>query len=97
MGASAAELTLQPTAQRSETPAELGEAEHEYRTLMRKWWFGAAVGVPTMVLSYPWLFPGLRDWFPRETVQIRVLWAVIGLAALAVLAYSGSQFFAGAW
>ncbi len=97
MGASAAELTLQATAQRSETPAELGEAEHEYRTLMRKWWFGAAVGVPTMVLSYPWLFPGLRDWFPRETVQIRVLWAVIGLAALAVLAYSGSQFFTGAW
>ncbi|HSE94310.1 MAG TPA: copper ion binding protein, partial [Methylomirabilota bacterium] len=25
----------------------------EYRTLMRQWWFGAGVGVFTMVLSYP--------------------------------------------
>ena len=77
--------------------AERDEAEREYRTLMRKWWFGAAVGVPTMVLSYPWLFPGLRDWLPRGSDELRVLWAVMGVAALAVLAYSGSQFFTGAW
>ncbi|MFZ5871743.1 MAG: heavy metal translocating P-type ATPase [Actinomycetota bacterium] len=84
----------------SEAPAgdsALGEAEREYRRLMRKWWFGAAVGVPTMVLSYPWLFPVLRDWFPRGSDQIRLLWAVMGVAALAVLVYSGSQFFTGAW
>ena len=59
-----------------ETPAPAApsaldrEAEaraREYRTLMRQWWFGAGVGVFTMVLSYPWLFPVLRDWFPRES------------------------------
>ena len=77
--------------------SEVAEAEREYRSLMRKWWFGAAVGVPTMVLSYPWLFPVLRDWFPRESDRLRVLWAVMGVFALAVLAYSGSQFFTGAW
>jgi P-type Cu+ transporter len=81
----------------SGTASELGEAEREYRRLMRKWWFAAAVGAPTMVLSFPWLFPVLRDWFPRESGQLRALWAVMGLFALAVLVYSGSQFFTGAW
>lgn len=42
-----------------------GESEREYRRLMRKWWFGAAVGAPTMILSYPWVFPALRDLWPR--------------------------------
>ena len=75
---------------------QLGEAEREYRSLMRKWWFGAAVGAPTMFLSYPWIFPLLRDWLPRDSDRLRTVWMLIGIAALAVLAYSGSQFFAGA-
>ena len=74
----------------------LGEAEREYRTLMRKWWFAAAVGAPTMVLSYPSLF-GLSGVLARGSVALRGVWALMGLGALAVLAYSGSQFFSGAW
>ena len=73
------------------------EAVREYRSLMRKWWFAAAVGAPTMVLSYPWLFPWLRDLLPRGSGELRLLWAAMGVASLAVLAYSGSQFFTGAW
>jgi P-type Cu+ transporter len=69
----------------------------EYRTLMRKWWFGAAVGVPTMILSYPYLIPGLRDWLPRGSDALWWTWFVMGLASLAVLVYSGSQFFVGMW
>ena len=69
----------------------------EYRALMRKWWFGAAVGVPTMVLSYPWLIPGLRDVFPRGSDQLWWLWVAMGVASLAVIVYSGNQFFTGAW
>jgi len=69
----------------------------EYRALMRKWWFGAAVGVPTMVLSYPWLVPGLRDVFPRGSDQLWWLWVAMGVASLAVIIYSGNQFFSGAW
>ncbi len=76
---------------------EAAEQEREYRRLMRKWWFGAAVGAPTMVLSYPYLIPGLRDLFPRGSLQLTILWGVLGLASLAVLAYSGSQFFVGMW
>jgi P-type Cu+ transporter len=69
----------------------------EYRSLMRKWWFGAAVGVPTMILSYPWIFPVLRDWFPRGSPQLVYIWYAMGVASLAVLIYSGSQFFTGMW
>ena len=88
-----------PAGRAAATPADGGssEAEREYRSLMRKWWFGAAVGAPTMVLSYPWLFPVLRDWFPRGSGEIRLLWAVMGLFSLGVLVYSGSQFFTGAF
>jgi len=77
--------------------AELGDSQREYRALMRKWWFAAAIGVPTMILSYPWIFPVLGDWLPRGSDRLRAVWVVMGLAALAVLAYSGSQFFTGAW
>ena len=76
---------------------EAGEAEREYRSLMRKWWFAAAVGAPTMLLSYPWIFPVLKEWLPRDSDQLRVVWMVMGVASLAVLVYSGSQFFTGAW
>jgi len=69
----------------------------EYRALMRKWWFGAAVGAPTMVLSYPWLVPGVRDVFPRGSDQLWWLWVAMGVASLAVIIYSGNQFFSGAW
>jgi Cu+-exporting ATPase len=73
------------------------DRQAEYRTLMRKWWFGAAVGVPTMILSYPWLIPGLRDIFTRGSSALWWLWFAMGIASLAVLVYSGNQFFTGAW
>ncbi len=69
----------------------------EYRSLMRKWWFGAAVATPTMFLSYPQLFPVLKDILPRGSVELRITWMILGIFSLAVLAYSGSQFFVGAW
>ena len=77
------------------SPASDRQAEH--RALMRKWWFAAAVGVPTMVLSYPWLIPGLRDVFPSGSEQLWWLWVAMGIASLAVIVYSGNQFFTGAW
>ncbi|MDA8201729.1 MAG: copper-translocating P-type ATPase [Chloroflexi bacterium] len=64
---------------------------------MRKFWFGAAVGAPTMVLSYPWLIPGLRELFPMGSQQLWYLWAFMGIGSFAVIAYSGNQFFTGAW
>ncbi|MEW6143519.1 MAG: heavy metal translocating P-type ATPase [Thermodesulfobacteriota bacterium] len=89
---------VNPTAPTSEAVhKEEDDSAREYRQLMRKWWFGAAVGVFTMIFSYPQIFPGLRDWLPRGSLQLRYLWMFMGLASLAVMAYSGSQFFTGMW
>ncbi|OGO58205.1 MAG: copper-translocating P-type ATPase [Chloroflexi bacterium RBG_16_72_14] len=82
---------------RPSTAGATGDRQAEYRTLMRKWWFAAAVGAPTMVLSYPWLIPGLAEVFPRGSQQLWWLWGAMGVASLAVLVYSGNQFFTGAW
>ncbi len=71
--------------------------DREYKTLMRKWWFAAAVGTPTMILSYPYLFPVLRDLLPRGSDALRMVWMAMGLASLAVLIYSGGQFYTGMW
>ena len=79
------------------TAPPLSDEAREYRILMRKWWFGAAVGVFTMIFSYPWLFPYLRDILPRGSEQLRYLWMFMGALSLAVLTYSGSQFFTGMW
>ncbi|MBF6612520.1 MAG: cation transporter, partial [Chloroflexi bacterium] len=76
---------------------EVSEQDQEYRRLMRKWWFGAAVGVPTMIFSYPYIFPVLQDILPRGSVQLRIVWMLMGLASLAVMVYSGSQFYTGMW
>jgi Cu+-exporting ATPase len=80
-----------------EQDKEAAAIDREYRSLMRRWWFGAAVGVPTMILSYPWLFPILRDIFPRGSANLLYIWYAMAVASLAVLAYSGSQFFIGMW
>ncbi len=86
-----------PAASEQSQKAEDTEQDREYRQLMRKWWFAAAVGTPTMVLSYPYLIPYLKDWLPRGSTELRLVWAVMGLASLAVLVYSGNQFFTGMW
>jgi Cu+-exporting ATPase len=69
----------------------------EYRLLMRKFWFAAAVSVPVMLLSYPDLIPGLRDWMPMGSSTRRIVWAFLGVLSLPVLVWSGSQFYVGMW
>jgi len=86
-----------PPASPSALDRETGAREREYRTLMRQWWFGAAIGTVTMVMSYPWLFPGLGKLFPRESHRLWWMWAGMGMASLAVMLYSGRHFFTGAW
>jgi len=73
------------------------EAEREYRTLMRKFWFAAIVSVPVMLFSYPDLIPGLREWMPMGSDTRRAVWAVLGVLALPVMLWSGSQFYTGMW
>jgi Cu+-exporting ATPase len=77
-------------------PEELAR-QAEYALLMRKFWFAAAVSVPVMLLSYPDLVPGLRDWMPMGSTTRRIVWSLLGALSLPVLAWSGSQFFMGMW
>jgi Cu+-exporting ATPase len=86
-----------PPSSPSAVDQEATAREHEYRTLMRQWWFGAAVGTFTMIMSYPWLFPGLGTLFPRDSHRLWYMWAGMGVASLAVMLYGGRHFFTGAW
>jgi Cu+-exporting ATPase len=69
--------------------------QQEYRTLMRKFWFAAAISIPVMAFSYPDLIPGLRHWMPMGSVERRIVWSLLGVLVLPVMAWSGSQFYTG--
>jgi Cu+-exporting ATPase len=79
--------------------AEEESRRREYLTLLRKFWFAAVISVPVVLLSYPWLVPGLRDvaWLARGSDGLLWTWRALGLLTLPVMAWSGSQFFRGAW
>lgn len=71
--------------------------QDEYRLLMRKFWFAAGISLPVMGLSYPDLVPGLREWMPMGSETRRIIWGLLGVSALPVLLWSGSQFYTGMW
>lgn len=58
---------------RAGAAGELGRAAGEYRSLMRRW-FRAALGVPTMILSHPWVFSVLEGRLPRGSDRLRLVW-----------------------
>jgi Cu+-exporting ATPase len=80
-----------------ELDPEEASRQAEYRLLMGKFWFAAAISVPVMLFSYPDLVPGLRDWMPMGSANRRIVWALLGVLSLPALLWSGSQFFIGMW
>jgi Cu+-exporting ATPase len=70
------------------------ETERRYRLLMRKFWFAAVVSLPVIYFSYPEIFPGVPE---KGSTALRWVWLAMGVLTLPVLAWSGSQFFSGAW
>jgi Cu+-exporting ATPase len=70
------------------------EREGEYRDLLRRFWVGAALGLPVAIIGHAHLLPGLRE-LSHETM--RVLWMVSGVLTLPIMAYVGRRFFTGAW
>jgi P-type Cu+ transporter len=73
--------------------ARKDESREQYRRLLRKFYFAACVAIPVVYFSYPNLFPGGPA--PGSRAE-RVLWVLMGIATLAVMAWSGSHLFSGA-
>jgi Cu+-exporting ATPase len=92
-----AEPRPQKVPEAEEVSPEEATQREEYHTLMQKFWLAAAIAVPVMGLSYPDQIPGLRDWMAAGSETRRVVWALLGVASLPVLLWSGSQFFTGMW
>ena len=83
-----------------ETDLEAQANAKEYRSLVRKFWFAAAISIPVMLVAYPelpWLY--LPNLFIRDVSESLVRWLFVlsALVTLPVMAYSGGQFFSGAW
>jgi Cu+-exporting ATPase len=68
--------------------------EASYRTMMRKFWFAATIGLPLLLMMF-------TDFVPAWGEALMPWHQIIGIAAalltLPVLAWSGSQFFVSAW
>jgi Cu+-exporting ATPase len=75
-------------------PANEEAQSESYRMLMRKFWIAAAVGLPLLVLM-------LAEFMPAWNEALMPWHRTIGIASailtFPVLAWSGNQFFAGAW
>ncbi len=93
IGDAAGYSLARPGAQADTDPQEEAQAR-EYRTLMRKFWFAAIIAVPvlfTMVMEiYPALGEAVMPWH-------RFIGVTAAILTFPVLAWSGSQFFTGAW
>jgi len=70
---------------------EAAELAH-YRTLLRKSWLALAAAIPALAYGFPAMLGGAM---PHVWMQ----WAspLLALLTLAVMLYSGPQFFVGAW
>ncbi|MEK6753835.1 MAG: heavy metal translocating P-type ATPase [Chloroflexota bacterium] len=80
----------------SDAPVHKQEEAHakEYRKLMNKFWFAAAISMFVMITAYYQVVPFLRDW---SMDSLRYLWGGTALLTLPVMFWSGSDFFTGAW
>lgn len=96
-GYKVAELKPTTTMQTQDLSPEEAAQREEYRRLMHKFWFAAAISIPVMALSYPKYIPVLREWLPAGSAELRGVWVLLGVLSLPVLLWSGSQFFTAMW
>jgi Cu+-exporting ATPase len=68
--------------------------ERLYRSLLRKFWFAAIVSLPVIYFSYPEIFPGIPE---KGSTQLNLIWGVMAILTLAVMVFSGGQFYTSAW
>jgi Cu+-exporting ATPase len=88
--------TVEPAVAPVSAPAEAEQAR-EYGTLLRKFVFAAIIAAPVVILSYPDVFPGLKEWLPAGSDARRAVWGILGLLALPVMGWAGSHFYSNTW
>jgi Cu+-exporting ATPase len=87
--------TKEDHAHQSDTEASTEASQDEsYRTMMRKFWFAAAVGLPLLFLM---LLEFVPDWRSDLMPYHRLIGILSAIVTLPVLVWSGSQFFESAW
>jgi Cu+-exporting ATPase len=67
--------------------------EQEYRTLLGRFWWGAALALPVLIVGHADAIPLLEVPHAR----MRALWAISGVLTLPHLLYVGRGFFTRAW
>jgi P-type Cu+ transporter len=77
------------------TVVDIEEAQaQDYHVMMRKFWFAVAVGIPLLLLMFAEFIPTLNEvLMPWH----RVIGITAAIISFPVLAWSGNQFFVGAW
>ncbi|MCH7586406.1 MAG: heavy metal translocating P-type ATPase, partial [Acidobacteria bacterium] len=90
----AAGYGAQPVDEASDADAEQESRQRLYRTLLNKFWFAAVVSLPVIYFSYPEIFPGVPE---KGSPELNLIWGGMAILTLAVLFWSGSQFFTSAW
>jgi Cu+-exporting ATPase len=88
------ETTSRPQTVRSSDREVEQAQEQSYRTMMRKFWFATAVGLPLLFFMFAEFIPALRETLMPYHRAIGIISAIV---TFPVLAWSGSQFFESAW
>jgi Cu+-exporting ATPase len=87
------DAAVEERAPSAEAEAEAAQDE-SYRTMMRKFWFAAAIGLPLVFLMLAEFIPQLSHALMPYHRQIGILSAIV---TLPVLVWSGGHFFQSAW
>ena len=91
-GVSGDPSTPEALARQEEARQEARDAET--RDLFRRFWVGAVLSVPVVILGHPMWIPGLMHLEPET---LRWLWIASGILTLPILTWVGGRFFRRGW
>jgi len=70
------------------------ERELEARGLLQRFWIGAALGLPVVIIGHAQFIPGLQS---IQHSTMRLLWTLSGVLTVPIMVYVGGRFFTGGW